>query len=134
MGKRHKADPGQCKRILVADETAAGRALLREILKTDGHSVAEAEDTEQLLLLMRRFNPDLVILDLLMKEIDAYALAEPLRRIKLPEQLPLIELSPAVTQTFPERIAEAGFSAYLVKPISPIELRRCVLALLATMK
>ena len=134
MGEAHSDDSGDCKRILIADDTAGGRALLREILKADGHSVAEADDTEQLFQLMHSFDPDLVILDLQMKTIDAYALAEPLRRTKLPRRLPLIGLSPAVTQTSPEEIAEAGFSAYLVKPISPFELRSCVSILLAMKK
>lgn len=124
-------DPKQSKRILIADETAGGRALLREILSADNYFVREADDTEHLLQLVHSFNPDLVILDLQMERIDAYALAQPLRQLKRPGQLPLIALSPAATQTSPERIVKAGFSAYLVKPISPLELRHCVSVLLA---
>ena len=131
MGRLHTAESKQSWRILIADDTAGARALLREILEAAGHSVAEADDTRPLLRLMRSFNPDLVILDLLMQSIDAYAITGRLRRIKSPHHLPVIGLAPSLTHTFPERTAEAGFSACLVKPISPLELRNCVSALLA---
>lgn len=132
MPKPRIADSRRGNRILIADDTAGGRALLSEILHADGHAVMEAEDSAQLIRFTRSFNPDLVILDLQMKSVDAYVVAEQLRRIKCPEPLLFLGLSPAATQTFPERIAEAGFSAYLVKPISPFELRSCVSVLLAT--
>jgi CheY-like chemotaxis protein len=128
----HQAKSGYTTRILVADATAGGRILLREILEADSHAVAAAENAEQLLELMRTFDPDLAILDLQMNTVDAYALAQPLRQMKRPGQLPLIGLSPAATQTSPERIVEAGFSACLVKPISPVELRSCVAVLLGS--
>ena len=105
--------------------------MLREILHAEGYAVMEAENAEQLLRFTQIFNPDLVILDLQMKAVDAYSLAGRLHRIKHPERLLLVGLSPAATQTVPERIAEAGFSAHLVKPIRPCELRSCVATLLA---
>lgn len=130
MGKLDTADSQQSRRILVADETAGGRALLRAILELDGHFVCEAKEAAKLLGLARSFDPHLVILDLEMSKIDAYAMVKSLRRIKHPDHLPLIALSPAATQTFPEKIVAAGFSSYLVKPISPYELRSCISVLL----
>lgn len=134
MGNSHRVDSKQSSRILIADETAGGRTLLREILCADGHAVREAEDCDQLFHFTETFDPHLVILDLHMKVIDAYAVAESLSQIKPCGRRPLIGLSPAATQTFPDRIRQAGFSAYLVKPISPCELRSCVSGLLASRK
>ena len=134
MDTIRSVDSSESSRILVADETAGGRALLREILKADGHAVIEAENEHQLFQYTYSFDPHLVILDLQMQTLDPYAVVGPLRRMKLPAQLPTIALSPAATQTFPQRIIEAGFSAYLVKPVSPFELRSCVSVLLATKK
>lgn len=106
--------------------------MLHEILSTEGYAVAEAKDIEQLLQLAQSFNPDLVVLDLHMAAIDAAV--EPLRRMKFPERLPLIGLSPEATQSSPERTVEAELSACLIKPISPFELRSCISGLLAAKK
>lgn len=117
-------------RVLIADDTASSRDLLRSILETDGYAVAEAVDGEQVLQMIESFLPNLVILDLHMPRLDGYATAAALRKMPAFERAPIIALAAAATETAPERISEAGFSAYLVKPIRPTDLRRSVASLL----
>jgi CheY-like chemotaxis protein len=114
------------KRILIADEAASSRDLLRSILEAGNYIVQEAVDGMQILEIVKVFGPHLVILDLQMPKLDGYATAAALRRIPTIQQTPIIALTAGLTQTAPDRISEAGFSGYLVKPIGPSKLRQCV--------
>ncbi len=118
--------PQEPQRILIADDTASSRDLLRSILEVNGYVVEEAQDGKQVLDIIERFQPDLVILDLHMPELDGYSTASALRKMPMFQRLPIVALTAAVTQTAPDRISEAGFSTYLIKPIRPSNLRQCV--------
>jgi CheY-like chemotaxis protein len=114
------------KRILIADDTASSRDLLRSILEASGYEVVDAKDGGQVLKMVAAFKPHLVILDLQISNLDGYATAQALRKMPAHQRTPIIALTAAITQTSPEQISEAGFSTYLVKPIGPSRLRQCV--------
>jgi CheY-like chemotaxis protein len=116
--------------VLIADNSASSRELLRSILEARGYTVGEAGDGVQVLAMIDFFAPHLVILDLQMPLIDGFATIAALRRKPELQGVPIIALSAAITLTVPEDIREAGFSAYLVKPIRPSDLRRCVATML----
>ena len=118
--------PSEPKRVLIADDTASSRELLRSILEASDYLVAEAKDGEQVLEIARTFWPHLVILDLQMPKLDGYATVRALRREPALQRTPIIALTAAITQTVPEKIFEAGFTAYLVKPIGPLKLGQCI--------
>lgn len=121
--------PAPC-RVLIADDAASSRDLLRSILEASDYIVAEAKDGEQVLEIVEFFNPHLVILDLQMPRLDGYTTAAALKKMTALQRMPIIALTAAASQTAPDRIAEAGFSAYLIKPIRPGSLRQCVARLL----
>lgn len=118
------------KRILIADEPLSSRALLRFMLECSGYEVLDAENGEQVLERIDAFAPHLVILDLQLPTLDGYAAAKALRMMPAFERTPLVALAAALSDAAPERIAEAGFTGYLVKPIIPSQLRLCVTNLL----
>jgi CheY-like chemotaxis protein len=117
-------------RILIADDTLSSRELLRSILEGGGYQVAEAEDGKQVIERAAAFQPHLVILDLHMPNLDGCAAASALRKIPAFEKTPIVALTAAVSEAVPERIAKAGFTGYLVKPIGPALLRKCIASLL----
>ena len=114
------------KRVLIADDSPSSRDLLRSILEESNYIVADAGDGEQLLRMVEGFGPHVVILDLQMPKLDGYATVAALRRVSDLQRTPIIALTAVITQTTPERIFEAGFTAYLVKPVGPARLRQCV--------
>jgi CheY-like chemotaxis protein len=122
--------PQELRRILIADDTASSRDLLRSILETNGYLVEEAQDGQHVLEIIESFEPDLVILDLHMPRLDGYSTAAALRKMPMFQQVPIVALTAAATQTAPDRISAAGFSAHIVKPIKPSGLRQCVASLL----
>jgi len=119
-------------RILIADDAEGSRELLRSILEGSGYIVAEAADGEQVLAQADAFNPHLVILDLQMPKVDGCAAVCALRKKPAFARTPIVALTAAYSDSIPERIAAAGFTEYLVKPIGPSRLRKCVANLLKT--
>jgi CheY-like chemotaxis protein len=117
-------------RILIADDALSSRELLRSILEGSGYHVAEAEDGAQVLERAAAFQPHLIILDLQMPNLDGCAAAMALREIPAFVKTPIVALTAAALDAAPERIAEAGFTGYLVKPIGPARLRKYVASLL----
>jgi CheY-like chemotaxis protein len=115
------------KRILIADDAASARDLVRAILGRSGYELFEAEDGEQALESATRLQPDLVILDLQMPKLDGCSVASRLRTMPLFERTPILALSAAISQTEHARLIQAGFSRFLAKPISPARLRSTII-------
>jgi len=115
------------KRILIADDAASARDLVRAILRRSGYEVFEAEDGEEALESATRLQPDLVILDLQMPKLDGCSVASRLRAMPLFEGTPILAVSAAISQTEHAKLMQAGFSNFLAKPISPARLRSTII-------
>jgi DNA-binding response OmpR family regulator len=113
------------KKILIADDETTLRFLVSETLKmTDGYQIIEASDGEDALTKFNKFNPDLVILDVMMPIMTGLDVAKEL--VKL-ENRPLIILLTA--KTLPKDVdagLEIGVDYYLQKPFSPVQLLELV--------
>ena len=106
-------------RILVADDEANIRRILKTRLEMQGHELAMAENGAEALELFRGFEPDLVVLDVMMPELDGFAVTE---RIRAQSEVPIILLT--ALNEVADRITglELGADDYIVKPFSPKEL------------
>src|SRR5438105_503727 len=72
-------DRHSTKKILVADDKATGRELVRTVLESKGYEVFEATDGIQALDAAQRLSPDLIILDLHMPGLDGFGVIKELR-------------------------------------------------------
>lgn len=106
------------RRILIADDDADIREVLRLYLENAGYVVAEAADGEQALALLQDEPLDLCLLDIMMPKLDGYQVLRSLRRSS---HIPVIVVS-AKGQD-PEKILglDLGADDYLVKPFNPLE-------------
>lgn len=111
------------KRILIADDQASSRELVRTVLEHFGHQVIEAADGAEALAKARETHPDLVMLDLHMPALDGFATVGELRREPGFGAIPVVALTASAMQGDRERALAAGFSAYLTKPIRLAALR-----------
>jgi two-component system OmpR family response regulator len=106
-------------RILVVDDDAHIREILRFALEKSGMTVVEAAEGEAALRCFRQGGADLVVLDVLMPEMDGLAVCRELRRS---EEVPILFLSSRDEEV--DRILglELGADDYVTKPFSPREL------------
>lgn len=130
VSRGQDAEAQPTPRILIADDTSSGRELLRSILDNYGFEIIEVGDGSKILECAIAFKPHLVILDLQIPKLDGCMAAILLRSQPAFEEIPIIALTAAVSEISADRIAAAGFTTHLVKPIGPARLRRCVASLL----
>lgn len=119
------------KKVLIADDKATGRELIRTVLEQCGHSVFEAGDGMEAVRKAGEVLPDLIILDLHMPELDGFGAFRELRADERFTATPIVALTASAMQGDRERALAAGFTSYLAKPISLNILRGEVERLLA---
>ena len=112
------------KKVLVADDKAPNRELIRTILEQAGHLVLEASDRTEALRNAQQNRPDLIVLDLHMPMLDGFLVLEELRRDERFAATPIIALTASAMQGDRERALAAGRTGYLAKPVSVGVFRR----------
>lgn len=116
--------------ILIADDRASSRELLRTVLERANYQVLEAEDGEQALAQARNGHPDLILLDLQMPGLDGFGVLAELRADPQLKDLPVLALTASAMRGDREKILAAGFTDYLAKPAGPDILRETVARML----
>ena len=105
------------RRVLLVDDHADARELLRELCVLRGHVVAEAHDGPSGIETALTFRPDVAFVDIKLPQLDGYGVARALRDQMGAACPRLVALSGfGETRAF-DRAREAGFDDYVVKPI-----------------
>lgn len=119
------------KRVLIADDKATGRELVRTVLEDRGYEVFEANDGIEALDAAHRVQPHLIILDLHMPGLDGFGVIKELRLNANFARTPVVALTASAMQGDRQRALSAGFTGYITKPVSLKVLRAEVERLLA---
>jgi two-component system cell cycle response regulator DivK len=117
-------------KILVVDDNAASRELLRTALKGAGRLILEASQGCQALQMVANEAPDLVLLDIEMPVLDGFAVLRELRQDPRFASLPVVAVTANAMQGAREKALNAGFTGYITKPIRVAEVRTEVARLL----
>lgn len=118
------------KKVLIADDKATSRELVRTVLESAGYSVVEAGNGTEAVTNARSEQPDLIILDVHMPEMDGFGVIQELRRDAGFARTPIIALTASAMQGDRERAMAVGFTSYITKPIRLGALRNEVERLL----
>jgi two-component system KDP operon response regulator KdpE len=102
-------------KILVIDDETQIRRMLRIALKSEGYDISEAENGEQGLSSILRLQPDLVVLDLGLPDMDGQTL---LRELRSWSTVPVIVLSVRNSDREKVQLLDAGAQDYVTKPFS----------------
>lgn len=104
--------------ILIVDDEARMRKLIKDFLMSKGHSVLEAKDGEEALQIFEENKPKikLILLDVMMPKLDGWSV---LRQIRQTSQIPIIMLTARGEEQDELFGFELGVDEYISKPFSP---------------
>ncbi|NNJ09569.1 response regulator [Chloroflexales bacterium ZM16-3] len=117
-------------RILIVDDTPLNLKMVSAALRPDGYEIDTAPNGNTALERAMLFQPDLIILDVMMPDINGYEVCRRLRRMPAFAHRPIMMLT--ANDTLEERVRglEVGADDYMCKPFQPVELQARVRALL----
>lgn len=118
-------------RVLVVDDEEDARQMLAHMLIGYGAKVTMAASAAEALEILNRQQPDLMISDIGMPDVDGYSLIRRVRELKLgPEgKLPAIALTAYAQSQDRLRALAAGFQHHVPKPVEPAELATVIASL-----
>lgn len=121
-------------RILLVDDQPANLRLLEELLAREGFSnVVSTTESEQVLDIYNAFNPDLIVLDLMMPGLSGYAVLERIERQRQADEFrPVLVLTADATSQAKHRALALGAKDFLTKPFDAVEAMLRVWNLLET--
>jgi PAS domain S-box-containing protein len=115
---RERAKPsGQSGRVLVVDDNTDAADSIAILLEAAGHEVHVSYSAHDALEAAVKYQPDIVLLDIGLPEMDGYEVAERLRKLAELKGMKLIALTGYGQDADRQRSQEAGFDYHLVKPV-----------------
>jgi signal transduction histidine kinase len=123
-GKREREE--KPARVLVVDDNSEVRSALQLFLQLEGHSVATAGSGRAALAEIERTDPDVVLLDIDLPDLDGYAVAKLVRASRVDWRPRLVAMTGKVGPSERARALQTGFDAHLPKPVDGPTLMRIV--------
>jgi DNA-binding response OmpR family regulator len=118
--------------VLITDDDNALRSLLVMALKVEGYEIEEAINGEECLVKYARLQPDLVLLDAVMPEMDGFSCCQHIRALADRPQIPILMITFLDDRESIDQAFQAGATDYITKPIHWSVLRQRVRYLLAS--
>lgn len=126
-----RENPGYSPKVLVVDDEPRYRRLIVTNLKLAGYQAVEAPDGVAALELLAVHDPDVVLLDLRLPDLDGY---EVCRRIRHRSRVPIVMVTAMDTEAATIQGLDFGADDYVVKPFRPEELLARIRAVLRRVK
>jgi CheY-like chemotaxis protein len=117
-------------RILIADDNPPNRELLDAYLSPEGHEIEMAADGEETLRKVREWDPDLVLLDIMMPRLSGYEVCQQLKQDAQTRNIPVLMVTALKDVGDIEKAVAAGADDFLTKPVHRLELQTRVRSLL----
>jgi len=109
-------------KIMVVDDEPENQLLISVILTNEGHEVTAVDEGTQVVARASREQPDLILLDVMMPDLNGFRVFEALRAADATRHIPVLMLS-ALTQRWDvEKAVKLGVDDYLTKPFEPDDL------------
>ena len=132
--ERMESSGMKAKRVLIVDDEASLRTLVRANLEVDGIDVIEAVDGVEAMEMLKHDRPDLILLDIMMPRKDGLEVLEELAVDDTLKEIPVIMLTAKGEQEDLERGADLGARGHITKPFDPEQLVRTVKAALGMLR
>ena len=113
---------GSRRKVLIAEDKAANRAVLQNMLEPLGFEIVMAENGQQEIELAQQLQPDLILTDLVMPVKTGFEAIAELRNLPQMQDIPIIVVSASVLDTDKEKSKLVGCQGFLSKPVDEQQL------------
>lgn len=103
--------------VLVVEDSVDSAVVISMDLQVQGYRVVTAADGEQAVRIACQTNPDIILMDIGMPELDGFGAARRIREDEALRSVPIIAVTAFETEGFQLAARDAGFDGYLTKPI-----------------
>lgn len=110
--------------ILYVEDNPDNRMLVRRILLSEDYSLIEARNAVEALHLLKEHQPDLILMDINMPDMDGYTLTAQIKAMSGFERVPILAITANVMRGDREKTLEAGCDGYIQKPIDIDQLTK----------
>jgi len=124
-----KSNDGQ-RTILIVDDFDDTRLLLRTWLQKKGYQVVEAENGKQAVAMAESHQPDLIIMDVEMPELDGLSATRQIRTLANSKEVPIVVVSAYGADLFRADALAAGCNEYVSTPFEPDVLEKVIRSLI----
>jgi CheY-like chemotaxis protein len=114
--------------VLIVDDASFSRRMLRKYLEAEGCNVLEATNGQQALEMVQQHQPDCILTDLLMPDVDGFQLLQTLRAQGW--TIPIAIITADIQDASRQRGLELGAAKFINKPAKEQEVRQTVRQLL----
>ena len=104
--------------ILIVEDNEKNMKLVRDVLQFKGYKTLEAMTGEAGVRLAIEHQPDLVLMDIQLPDIDGITALQKIRANPSTQKLPIVAVSASVMPDDQQRIVASGFDGYVMKPIN----------------
>ncbi|KAF0111446.1 MAG: two-component system cell cycle response regulator DivK [Chloroflexi bacterium] len=105
------------KTILHIEDNPENRVLVRRLLMSVSYQVIEAVNAFEAITCLRKFSPDLILMDINIPDVDGYTLTAKLKSVPGVKNIPIIAITANAMRGDRERTMRAGCDGYIEKPI-----------------
>lgn len=122
----------QGTRILVVDDDQDSQELLAFMLEQEGAEIQTASSAVEALNLITQWQPDVLLSDIGMPQMDGYTLIRQIRNLPKEQggEVPAIALTAYAAEADKETALSSGFQQHIAKPVDPVECIGAIIQLL----
>ncbi|MDX6694598.1 MAG: two-component system, cell cycle response regulator DivK [Blastocatellia bacterium] len=103
--------------MLLVEDFADTRFMMRQLLEMSGYTVIEARDGREAVEFAEQECPDLILMDLSLPEVDGISATRTIRNLEKLYDVPIIALTAHDTEDFHDAARAAGCNEYVTKPV-----------------
>jgi len=112
----------KASRVLVVDDIAENRFLVKAFFENTQVQIIEAENGEEAVVKAKKFMPDAIIMDIRMPVMDGYEATRMIKADKDLKNIPVIALTASGMKADREKIKQGGFDGFLTKPVKKSQI------------